>query len=56
MLLGQKPVEPIEIILEDGTVITFTPSYIETPIDILVGYNYFFKYDDYIEYLKNKLN
>ena len=50
-----KPVGPIEIILEDGTVITFTPSYIEAPIDILVGYNYFFKYDDYINYLMNKV-
>ncbi len=59
MLLGQEPAEPFEpseIILEDGTVITFSPSYIERPIDILVGYIYLFKYDDYIEYLKNKLN
>lgn len=59
MLNGREPAKPFEpsgIILEDGTVITFTPSYIEAPIDILVGYNYFFKYDDYIEYLKNTLN
>ena len=50
------PTDPIEIELEDGTVITFTPSYDETLLDIVEGYNYYFKYDDYIEYLKNKLN
>lgn len=52
-LFKPEEIEPIDIVLEDGTIITLTPSYKEI-LDIL-GYNYFFKYDDYINYLRNKV-
>ena len=51
-------IEPIVIErleLEDGTVIPFTLSYDENLLDWVVGYNYLFKYDDYINYLRSKV-